>query len=339
MTRNHLHQTDCVIVFLCLMSPMTAFAEQCQLARAGTLQIEVVDKHILVKSRINDYETYALYGGSIMSSIFPRAVEDAGLKVKDTKDVKAVLDGDSDPVRLARVSDVKFGDFSVKNQTWNVSGDAAAGNRIAGMVLGEDILRSMEVEIDLGKGNLTLWQPKDCKNSPLAYWTDDFMSVKLLPHHRGLFETEVLLNGIAFRAVVDAGAEQTMVSRVAADSAGGTIVGKDDSASSMRVAVDTSGATIVRFDTFEMGDLTVKNARILVANLEEHVERQIAAGLNGPVPRFDNPGLYIGADFLRAMRVFISKSQGYAYMTYNGGPIFQPENVLPPDTDRFGTPP
>jgi hypothetical protein len=43
------------------------------------------------------------------------------------------------------------------------------------------------------------------------------------------------------------------------------------------------------------------------------------------------PSMLLGADFIRAHRIYIAKSQGKLYFSYNGGPIFQ---VVRPQPDE-----
>ena len=71
-----------------------------------------------------------------------------------------------------------------------------------------------------------------------------------------------------------------------------------------------------------MGDLTVRNAKLLVADVHAP-SRYREQGSLIPKSRREISDLLIGSDFLRANRVLIANSQGLMYFTYNGGQIFQ----------------
>jgi hypothetical protein len=79
---------------------------------------------------------------------------------------------------------------------------------------------------------------------------------------------------------------------------------------------------VAPFQTFQLGDETITNAKLRMADLAQH-HRRARTGTRIAVANQDAPEMIIGADFFRSHRVYVAYSQKKIYFTYNGGPVFQ----------------
>lgn len=78
---------------------------------------------------------------------------------------------------------------------------------------------------------------------------------------------------------------------------------------------------IGKFDTFAIGNETVRNPTIHFSDMWRHVT-STPTGTRLAQPRAGLPQMFLGVDFLRAHRVLIAYSQQKVYFTYVGGTVF-----------------
>jgi hypothetical protein len=100
-------------------------------------------------------------------------------------------------------------------------------------------------------------------------------------------------------------------------------------------------ARIVRFDTFTLGDETIKNAKLVVADLWKNTKvEKLGTRLGSEAHDLAQPRMLLGADFLRAHRVLVANGMGLMVFSYVGGPVFdisQPP-ALPASSPTLGLP-
>jgi hypothetical protein len=98
------------------------------------------------------------------------------------------------------------------------------------------------------------------------------------------------------------------------------------------------GAEAVRvynatFPTLSIGDEKIENAELELGQIFE-ADKQVPIGSHlATESAVRTPDMLLGADFMMAHRIYIARSQGKVYFSYNGGPIFevapQPEDKPP----------
>jgi tetratricopeptide (TPR) repeat protein len=122
----------------------------------------------------------------------------------------------------------------------------------------------------------------------------------------------VRVNGQEMTAIIDSGAPLTSVFRHAAERVGVVPEELD-----LQEVGTTSGfgqrsfrTWVGRFDTFEIGDESIRNARLRIID-----RARLNYGRNIEV--------ILGGDFLRSHRVLAAYSQRKIYFSYLGGPVFQ----------------
>jgi hypothetical protein len=89
------------------------------------------------------------------------------------------------------------------------------------------------------------------------------------------------------------------------------------------VGPQTLDTSVGLFDTFTIGDETIRNPHIRVAQLGKHTTAvYVGSRIAEPERNIDTPDMLLGADFLRAHRVLIDNGARKMVFTYEGGPVF-----------------
>jgi predicted aspartyl protease len=183
-------------------------------------------------------------------------------------------------------------------------------------IIGAPFLLQTDLEVSLATRELRFFRPSNCKDRFLAYWDPKAIEIPFEgsstrgPNPR----FTVLINGKKMKAMIDTGAATTVIGLNAARRAGlklgtpGVTRGPDGSGiGSARVARWNT-----TFDTFQIGEETVRNAEIGVIDWDGNVD------------------ILLGDDFLRAHRVLFAMSQRKIYLSYIGGEPFGQRDKLEP---------
>lgn len=310
-----------LLALLCMLTAPSARAE-CRMVELGRFPVNLHGNQIHIKGLLNGVAVSILVDtGAAESMITYDAAMRAGLKpAKEARYRMVGVSGKTDMYRT-RVDELIIGNYRVANRVWPVLGPGSPALADVGMVLGADFWSKLDLEINLPERELVLWDNKDCGKAALAYWNPNFM-LALLADTPDKMRADAQIAGHTVRAMIDTGAGVTFINRRIADRVGYR-QDPDGAAEGEVKGIGNSGPVdshIGVFDSFTLGDLTVKNARLRIINMEEHTQ-ETGTRLGGSIVDFDN--LVIGADFLLANRVLIANSQHYLYMTYEGGPVFQ----------------
>lgn len=293
-------------LFLCLISP-NAWAN-CQMIEVGRLPVEVVSNALLVPGKINGQEIKILVDTGSQDSFFLLdAVEAAGLN--PTTESRYYLEnprGDSTAYKVT-IARLDVGSSKIEGKVWPVF-DVSNPDIDVGMVLGADFWSELDYEIDLANGTIVLWDNKDCDKASLGYWSKEIMLALLKKKHGEYPEVNASINATPLTATIDTGTPVTFIHPVLAERIG---YRKED---------NSEGAHVGTFDVFEMGDLTIKNAHMLVPRKGTYI---LGPGSHLRGQTGSDGNLILGTDFLSANHILVANSQGYLYMTYNGGQVFQ----------------
>jgi hypothetical protein len=175
-------------------------------------------------------------------------------------------------------------------------------------------------------------RPKDCAGDQVAYWAKSYDVTPIAVSRNGEITVYVMLNGDRVLAELDTGASTSVVTTAAAAGAGVTpqsagVLQEGESGGLGAKRVQTMVAT---FPTFSIGEETIKNAKLRIADLFA-ADTETPLGTRLPQQAVEFPQMLLGADFIRAHRIYVARSQGKVYFSYNGGPIFQaPERIESP---------
>jgi hypothetical protein len=225
--------------------------------------------------------------------------------------------------------DIDFQAAGPNNETLKLEPDSIVG------ILGEDFLAKMDVEFDLKAGRIRLFRPEGCQGDQVAYWTQAYFMVPLTgaPIGTHWLEAHVSLNGHEVVALFDSGASASAVAAQVAQRSGMAPETDVEASQKFRgVGSHDVATSSARFATLTIGQETIRNPRLHIADVFAN-QREVKLGSYIKQNDYTEPDLLIGADFLHAHRVYVSRSQGKMYFTYEGGPIFEPAAPAgPPDS-------
>jgi predicted aspartyl protease len=228
--------------------------------------------------------------------------------------------GGIDEADKVTVMDLSIGPLHERNVDLMVTGRGRLSHTLDGL-LGESVLAQGDLEIDFAHKALRQFKPSGCQGDEVVYWGGAYSVAELAQSND---ETElgvyVVLNGKRVLALLDTGASTSVVTPSVAKAAGVA-----NSAAAGRTVglggrpVDVAVAT---FPTVSIGEETVRNAQLHVADLYDAdrvvpINSHVAQQIDGL------PEMLLGADFIKAHRIYVARSQRKLYVSYLGGPIFQ----------------
>ena len=309
------------LLFLCIAWHAAAGAQECKLARIEEWPVRLERGVPIIDGEINGQKIAILLDTGTSRSFLTRT---AANKLGLTRyEAGGVMDPrGTGTLETTRIDELKIGPASRKNWNLPVVGAMDFGSQVS-LVLGVDLFSQVDVEFDLPGSAVRLFQTRgNCESVTLAYWAKGGATQVALDRDPSIL-FRVSVNGRAMRAGLDSGAEFSALDAPVAQELGVTgatpgVVLAGCSIGVGRKAVDYRAA---RFDSFVIGDEKIATPTLRFADLfgreagtetGTRLERE-ATGL---------PHMLLGADFLRAHRVFVSRSQGRMYFTYSGGTVF-----------------
>jgi len=167
-----------------------------------------------------------------------------------------------------------------------------------------------------------LYQAKDCEGVSLAYWATEPAGEVPIEAGSGIRFT-VAINGKPVRTQLDSGASASVLSKADAARLGvtpespGVVAGGCVAGWGERV-VDSWIAT---FESFAIGNERIRNPKIYFADMWKYTT-YTETGSRLPNRFAGLPDMVLGADFLRAHRVLVARSQRKMYFTHVGGTVF-----------------
>jgi predicted aspartyl protease len=166
-------------------------------------------------------------------------------------------------------------------------------------LLGADILLAFDLDIDLPARRLTIYRARPCADSRPP-WTVPYASVEGVSMRRDRLVVPLSLNGADGTAVLDTGAQRTVVRPEFAARAGVTQAMLDLDPSAMLQGASRGQASfhMHHFDTLRIGNDTAHGVPLPVANL----------------PGAEADAL-IGGDFLSGRRIWVSAASHQLFFT------------------------
>ena len=304
-------------------------APKCRLQKVVEWQVRSIGRHMAVDGAINGQKIgIVLDTGASASVLFRASAKRLGLELKETRERMYGVGGET-KVDLAVVDEFKLGQVAVRGMNMRVAGERDPGEGFD-LLLGEDFLRSFDIEFDLPNDVVRLWQPKDCERASLAYWTKDAVGevpIEPVTDAKRKIELEVKLNGKTVHAILDSGASTSIVSKHDAEAVGAIAAGA--TVGSSGVGAKAIEAWVGKFATFAIGNEEIPDVEIRVADLYQGATYQ---GTGSRIAKnvFESQPMLLGADFLRAHRTMVAHSQRKLYFTYAGGPVFVARPAKPP---------
>lgn len=294
----------------------------CKLARIAELQIRIEDSRIVTDGAINGRKVGVLLDtGAGLSLIHRSSVARLGLIPHEAQGYRMFGIGGETSAQAVQVDQFEFGQFLRRNWRVLVTGEGAPRGDVA-VMLGHDFFENVDVEFDLPHHAVRLFQAMDCGGVSLAYWTTEPAGEAAIEAGPKL-EVMVQINGQPGRALLDSGASSSIVAMDFADRLGVTPESAGVVAGGCHTGLGKKPVEswIAQFQSFAIGNETIRNPSIRFADLWKHVT-YTETGSRVPKPVAGLPSMLLGADFLRAHRVMVAHSQRKIYFTHVGGTVF-----------------
>lgn len=303
-----------------------AAKKRCYYANIQTLPIHFNGFRPTIEGSINGKSvTMLVDSGAFSTSLFQHAAERLGSTLGHSSLGGLGVGGETEHYRVF-AKEIKIGPSKGTNQVVPVIRSYSAGIKVDGLA-GADFLFQRDLEISLIDHYLKFYNSHGCEDAYLSYWDEN---ASMVPFKTGSEtdrtpEIDVIVNGKKLRATIDSGASSSIIDLRAAASLGIT----PQSANVVKRKFSASGigehemeVWIAPFDEISIGDETVRNARIEIADLWGNVERDVQKTYIG---RWidEQPQMILGVDFLRAHRVLFSVMQNRMYFSYLGGNVFR----------------
>lgn len=180
--------------------------------------------------------------------------------------------------------------------------------------IGENMLRTTDVEYDFAGGSMRFVRPINCGDKALAYWAghQPIGSVNLQPAE-GLDNVLIgraSVNGHEIRVLFDTGSPRSMLSLAGAKRAGITPTSPGVEPAGVMEDLGGKGATswIAPVALFQIGNEKITNTHLMISDFDGS---QLHADM------------ILGTDFFLSHHVYVANSQDKLYFTYNGGPVFE----------------
>ncbi|NHZ88742.1 hypothetical protein F2P45_06845 [Massilia sp. CCM 8733] len=308
---------------LCLAAPATGlaapsttctFVQQQQVPitlRGATLQPAV-------QGSINGKPALMLLDtGAFMTMLTRTGAENRKLALRSSGGRKVLGTGGSSALYLANLDDFTIGPSGGGKITLPVLGEMGITPWYDAIV-GADFLMQSDLEVALADKVVRFHRSDNCNDDNLlSYWDAQAMVVPMTctsscgaSGKAATPQVEVRVNGVMLSAILDTGAGVSSISQSAARRAGVTTDMADVKRNGFFIGA--GGGRAARwnavFKTFTIGDETVRNADIAIA---ESLNRE-----------YGQVDVILGTDFLRAHRVLFANSQRRVYLSYLGGEVF-----------------
>jgi hypothetical protein len=276
-------------VVLALSGPQASLAASCVLASYGEFRVTQGEQGRSLMPVLVD-------GRPLLASfrLENRETESrAGLAESLGDQVFGGRSGEPDQ-EIANLGSIRLGTLTVPN-----AGAVVTHAKIDGdLALGRDVLGLADLELDLGHGIVRLYSPKHCAGN-VAYWASEHLELPYRDGHYGP-SFEASINGHLVRAALAPSAAVTTVDPDLFDSLG---VSRHDGR--------------VDLDSLEFGGIRLHHIAAETLALQP-LDGDFGARLS-PNAVAEKPGVLIGADVLKQLRLFIAQRDKTIYFTVGNG--------------------
>lgn len=288
-----------LLALTCLLAAVSAHAG-CQVEQRSSVPVEAVNGNILVTVDVNDMPaTFILDTGAERTLIGEDVVRRLGLE-RDSwvaSAVRGIAGIEERPNALPR--SLRLGRAALRRRTLAEDNSVTvgplpvreiAGRPVAGL-LGRDFLSPFDLDLDLPRHRLTLYEVPDCDTGFLP-WMEPYASIPASTPLGAALVVTVMVDGRPLRALVDSGASASLVTAPGMFRLGLTpaLLAHDPVGSGRGIGPKLVPMYRHRFSELRVGSEVTRNPVLWVASVRV-------------VPIVD---LLLGADWLESRRVWLS---------------------------------
>src|SRR5262249_26455968 len=145
-------------------------AATCRLERLPDIPVTMQGLLPTVHAQINGVDAlFVADSGAFLQFVSPAAVHEFKVRVDNSfRNLNVQGVGGSERAQVAWAKTFTIAGMTVADVPFVVAGSGFGGGAVG--LLGQNLFRLADVEYDLANGVIRLVRPKDCKDSPLAYW-------------------------------------------------------------------------------------------------------------------------------------------------------------------------
>ncbi|HLY57713.1 MAG TPA: pepsin/retropepsin-like aspartic protease family protein [Stellaceae bacterium] len=195
-----------------------AAANGCKLEREASLPAHLAaDDRLVVDARVEGRPVAFLFSPALAYSALTSATaEQASSPIFEQRRRSAFHDG-TKLTRETMVSNLDIGNMSYVNQYMPVLESGAVPDGIGGIV-GANLLRHDDIEVDLTGGMVSIYAPSRCGQTPV-YWAKDWFELPVRATGEGdRLIASITANGKPLQAMIDFGAGRSVLTPAAAAS-------------------------------------------------------------------------------------------------------------------------
>jgi predicted aspartyl protease len=317
--------------------PLTLITQVQLLRREG-------DPHVFVPVTINGKERMMLLDtGGANSEVTSQAAADLGLPYVSIRYSLVDLEGEESH-QAASVDSFAIGQLTTKSVEFVVSPEKYLFHdepQYVG-ILGPNILKNYDVDIDFGGNKLSLISPDHC-DGKVIYWPASTVAVVPIRVLRsGHILVPVQLDGKDVDAVLDTGASSTVLMMPVAEDKFGLKMGASGTLKASEMP-DKPGVSTYehKFASLNFGGVTVNNLSVSI--IPDFLRnKSIAPPLGtriGNIPSHEHePDMLIGMNVLKHLHVYIAYQEEKLYITpADDGQSIPVANGTSPDASPYST--
>jgi predicted aspartyl protease len=309
---------------MCLLMAFSQPAEAaCRYSKFAALQVETDQLSPRIDGSVNGHPVQVLIdSGAYGTALTRRAAEEAKLPLSHTDHTSVGVSGESQEYQ-ASVQEFTIGAAKWGRMRMRVIWDIAGSNE-DGAILGANVLFQNDVELLLKDKTIHLFRPQDCHDTYLGYWDKDAIVLPMLDNRsasdlRAMITVEV--NGKPMRALLDTGAQVSVIDQKAAERAGVTKPADAQERTLNGIGTRRLPTWQGTFQVVAIGPEEIRNTKLSVTDLWGAARKDL--GYWGSESLTHMPEVVLGADFLTSHRVLFANSQRRVYLTHLGGPVFK----------------
>jgi predicted aspartyl protease len=265
--------------------------------------------------------------GTPFTYLFKHKAQEMGIVVGLPTDVEAKLTPDGFEATVIDALDIgNWQAMRISRMFVAQVNPKAQSDKVVG-VLGEDFLKSIDLELDLQGGKVVFLRAIGCSDQSPPLAPDSFGAVPLklaspLYQSRAIFE--VAVNGHPLKATIATDYAHTRLTEKAAASVGADLKTAKSVAPTVSSDLGGDGLWMAKFDSFKIGDEEVKPVSLRSGGAEPEVARHNGnGGMDYMLQLQDTKwDIVLGRDFLRSHHVMISHSEKRLYYAFLGGQYF-----------------
>jgi len=296
---------------------------QCHYSKFVEFPFKLENNHVVVQGAVNSHQTSIMIdSGANFSALTERGAEKFELEMIHSNIFVTGIGGET-ATNTAMVREIDLDKYHIKKRM-----DVLVimnSDIHFDFMIGSDFLFNQDIEFSFPEKQIRFFRANNCDSTQLGYWDGDVSQTPLLQttplEHRQF--VIVTVNGHNMTAMLDTGAGISTINLAAAAKAGITPDSPGVKPFVNLSGIGTHGATtwLAKFETFTIGDETIKNATIAITNMWGSALQDSKSNATWRMVH-SQPDMILGVDFLKAHRILFSNSQRIFYFSYLGGPVF-----------------